>query len=89
RALEAQLERDTLPLSEFIQQVRNKPRVPGTAVYVTSRLDMVPVPLLHTLKHNKVLHERIVLLRVATLNIPRVASDHRLIRTDLDGNFHT
>ena len=89
RALEAQLERDTLPLSEFIQQVRNKPRVPGTAVYVTSRLDMVPVPLLHNLKHNKVLHERIVLLRVATLNIPRVASDHRLIRTDLDGNFHT
>ena len=59
------LERDTFSLTSFIGQVHNKTRVPGTAVYVTSRVDVVPVPLLHNLKHNKVLHERIVLLRVA------------------------
>jgi KUP system potassium uptake protein len=52
-----QLERDTLPLADFIRQMRGKARVPGTAVYMTSRLDMVPVPLLHNLKHNKVLHQ--------------------------------
>src|ERR1700677_2153431 len=58
-ALLRQLERDTYPLSDFIGRVNTKTRVPGTAVYMTSRLDIVPVPLLHNLKHNKVLHERI------------------------------
>ena len=72
-ALLRTLERDTLPLSEFHRAGSDKTRVPGTAVYMTSRLDVVPVPLLHNLKHNKVLHERIVLLHVVTANIPRVA----------------
>jgi hypothetical protein len=45
---------------------------------MTSRVDMVPVPLLHNLKHNKVLHQRVVLLHVATENIPRVARERRL-----------
>jgi KUP system potassium uptake protein len=58
-ALARKLERDTLPLKEFIAQVHSKARVTGTAVYMTSRLDVVPVPLLHNLKHNKVLHERV------------------------------
>jgi K+ potassium transporter len=39
---------------------------------------MVPVPLLHNLKHNKVLHQRIVLLHVVTANIPRVPPERRL-----------
>ena len=82
------LERDTLPLSSFIKQVHEKPRVPGTAVYMTSRVDVVPVPLLHNLKHNKVLHERIVLLRVVTDNVPRVAPARRLETADLGGNFY-
>ena len=50
----------------------SKTRVAGTAVYLTSRIDVVPVPLLHNFKHNKVLHKRIVLLHVVTRNIPRV-----------------
>ena len=82
------LERDTLPLADFIANVRAKPRVPGTAVYVTSRVDVVPVPLLHNLKHNKVLHTRIVLLRVVTENIPRVAPERRIEVTDLGDDFH-
>ena len=49
---------------------------------------MVPVPLLHNLKHNKVLHERIVLLQVLTANIPRVSRDRRLEVTHLGDNFH-
>jgi KUP system potassium uptake protein len=88
-ALEAQLERDTLPLADFIGQMRTKARVPGTAVYMTSRLDMVPVPLLHNLKHNKVLHQRIVLLHVVTANIPRVPPERRLELRNLGDNFHT
>jgi KUP system potassium uptake protein len=76
-ALLHKLERDTLPLANFIAQLRAKDRVPGTAVYLTSRVDVVPVPLLHNLKHNKVLHARIVLLHVVTENIPRVPSQRR------------
>jgi KUP system potassium uptake protein len=88
-ALDQQLERDTLPLADFIGQMRGKARVPGTAVYMTSRLDMVPVPLLHNLKHNKVLHQRVVLLHVVTANIPRVPPDRRLVLRDLGDNFYT
>ena len=83
------LERDTLPLKSFIAQVHDKMRVRGTAVYMTSRTDVVPVPLLHNLKHNKVLHERIILLRVLTENIPRVRSERRIEVGDLADNFHS
>jgi KUP system potassium uptake protein len=88
-ALIRRLERDTLPLESFIRQVQSKGRVPGTAVYLTSRIDMVPVPLLHNLKHNKVLHERIVLLHVVTRHIPRVPPDKRIDVVHLGGNFHS
>jgi KUP system potassium uptake protein len=69
--------------------MRKKERIPGTAVYLTSRLDMVPVPLLHNLKHNRVLHHRIVLLHVVTANIPWVPPERRLKLTDLGDNFYT
>ncbi len=88
-AVVRQLERDTYPVSDFIGQMHTKTRVPGTAVYLTSRLDMVPVPLLHNLKHNKVLHQRIVLLHVATANIPRVAPQERIEVAHLGDEFHT
>jgi KUP system potassium uptake protein len=87
-ALLRKLERDTFPLSDFIRQVHDKTRVAGTAVYMTSRIDVVPVPLLHNLKHNKVLHERIVLLHVVTDNIPRVAPGRRIEGTPLGDNFY-
>jgi KUP system potassium uptake protein len=87
-ALLHKLERDTLPLSSFIAGVHEKSRVPGTAVYLTSRLDMVPVPLLHNLKHNKVLHSRIVLLHIVTENIPRVPHERRIEVVHLGDNFH-
>ena len=88
-ALLRQLERDTYPLSDFIAQVHTKTRVPGTALYMTTGLDIVPVPLLHNLKHNKVLHERIVLLRVATENIPRIAPEQHVEVAPLGDNFYT
>lgn len=87
-AMLLQLERDTVPLDGFIAQVHTKARVPGTAVYLTSRTDVVPVPLLHNLKHNKVLHQRIVLLRVVIANYPRIARSRRLEVIHLADNFH-
>jgi KUP system potassium uptake protein len=88
-ALAKKLERDTLSLREFIAGVHTKARVAGTAVYMTSRIDVVPVPLLHNLKHNKVLHQRIVLLRVVTERIPRVRPDNRVDVVHLGDNFHS
>jgi KUP system potassium uptake protein len=88
-ALAKKLERDTLPLQEFIAGVQAKARVAGTAVYMTGRVDVVPVPLLHNLKHNKVLHQRIVLLRVVAERIPRVRPDDRIEVVHLGDNFHS
>ena len=88
-AMLQKLERDTLPLADFIRQIGDKSRVPGTAVYLTSRTDVVPVPLLHNLKHNKVIHQRVVLLHVVTENVPRIAADQRIQVTHLMGNFHS
>lgn len=85
--MRAALERDTLPIPSFIAQFRGKPRVKGTAVYMSSRSDVVPVPLLHNLKHNKVLHERIVLLHVETEQIPRVDPSRRVESTTLEDDF--
>jgi KUP system potassium uptake protein len=86
--LERKLERDTLPLDGFIKSTHDKTRVAGTAVYLTSRTDVVPVPLLHNFKHNKVLHKRIVLLHVVTRNIPRVPAAQRVEVTHLADDFH-
>ena len=88
-ALLRKLERDTYPLSDFIAQVHGKTRVPGTAIYMTSRVDVVPVPLLHNLKHNKVLHERIVLMHVVTENVPRISPARRIEAAHLGDNFHS
>jgi KUP system potassium uptake protein len=87
-AMRAALGRDTYPLTDFIAKFKGKERVPGTAVYLTSRTDVVPVSLLHNLKHNKVLHKRIVLLNVVTEHVPRVHATERVECTDFDDDFH-
>ena len=63
-----------MPLDLFIESIGASPppRVPGTAVFLTSTPDRVPHALLHNLKHNKVLHERVVFLTIVTRDIPRV-----------------
>jgi KUP system potassium uptake protein len=69
------LAEDAMPLDLFIQSIEASPptRVPGTAVFLTSTQNRVPHALLHNLKHNKVLHQRIVLLTVVMRDIPFVA----------------
>ncbi|MBK9116630.1 MAG: potassium transporter Kup [Betaproteobacteria bacterium] len=78
------LAEDALPLDVFIQSIEVAPptRVEGTAVFMTSTPNRVPHALLHNLKHNKVLHERVVFLTVVIRDIPYVPSDERIeIRT--------
>jgi KUP system potassium uptake protein len=84
----AALERDTFPIASFITQMADKTRVRGTAVYLTGRTDVVPVPLLHNLKHNKILHERIVLLHVENEQTPRIDPAARVETSRIDGEFY-
>ncbi len=52
-------------------------RVPGTAVYMSPHFGWIPTVLLHNLKHNKVLHERVVFLTIIDEDVPRVADRER------------
>jgi KUP system potassium uptake protein len=87
-AMRKALERDTFPLDEFIRKFEGKPRTPGTAIYLSGRDDVAPVPLLHNLKHNKALHERIVFLRVVTEHSPRIAPSKRVETRALGDEFY-
>ena len=84
------LYRDAPPLASFLTSLAQRPaaRVAGTAVFLTGNPDVVPRALLHNLKHNKVLHERVVVLKVSTAEIPRVADAERVEVEHLSGNFH-
>ena len=90
KVLFERLSEDALPLKEFIQSIELAPpvRVEGTAVFLTSTPDRVPHALLHNLKHNKVLHERVVFLTVVTREIPFVAPDERIEVEELGCDFY-
>ncbi|MFI5021303.1 MAG: potassium transporter Kup [Alphaproteobacteria bacterium] len=87
----AQRSKNALPLDTFLKSIRpgHPERVPGTAIFMTGNIDQVPAAMLHNLKHNKVLHERVVLMTVQTEDIPRVPEEQRLEIRHLDHNFHT
>ncbi len=80
-----------LPLATLIDTLNpDRPvRVPGTAIYMTARVGNVPAALLHNMKHNKVLHERNVLMTVRTEDVPRLPEGERLEIHHLGKNFHT
>ena len=84
------LAEDAMPLDLFIQSIEASPptRVPGTAIFLTSTPNRVPHALLHNLKHNKVLHERVVFLTVVMRDIPYVPDEERGEVTDLGCNFY-
>jgi KUP system potassium uptake protein len=74
----------------FLERADKTPiRVAGTAVFVTPRLDQVPGSLLHNLKHNKVLHERVIFLRVDVQDVPFVPAEKRLTVKKLGKGFYT
>ncbi|HEY6599309.1 MAG TPA: potassium transporter Kup [Pseudomonadales bacterium] len=79
----------SLPLDDFIESIELDPpvRVPGTAVFLTSAVNRVPHSLLHNLKHNKVLHERVVFLTIVTRDIPYVTAEERFELQPLGGDF--
>ena len=87
--LQAIVRENTLQMDLFLSDVvrRKPPRVPGTAVFLTSDVSGAPPVLLHHLKHNKVLHERVILMSVVTEEIPSVDEDDRVECSELGEGF--
>ena len=87
--LTAKTRRDSVPLVDLMEILRARAphRAPGTAIFLTSDPDMTPVALMHNLKHNKVLHERNVILTVRTGDTPRIADDDRVKIEKVNDDF--
>jgi KUP system potassium uptake protein len=81
--------RDSVPLLELsdILRARSPHRAPGTAIFLTSDPDVAPVALMHNLKHNKVLHEKNIILTVHTAETPRVDDEKRVVIEPVDDHF--
>ncbi len=78
----------SVPLEIFIKSAApSAPRVPNTAVFMTSTTDGVPPALLHNLKHNMVLHERNILLTLDSEDVPHVPQDKRIETRDYGQGF--
>jgi KUP system potassium uptake protein len=80
---------ESLPLNLFLDRAdKSTTRVAGLAVFLSSRTDIVPGALLHNLKHNKVLHERVVIANVMVEDTPLVAPDQRIEVEKLGKGFY-
>jgi KUP system potassium uptake protein len=81
--------RDSIPMADLIRMMgKSKPtRVPGTAVFLTGDPNAAPSALMHNLKHNKVLHERVVIMNVVTKPTPRVSEANRFEIEQLSPDF--
>jgi KUP system potassium uptake protein len=81
--------RDSVPMKDLADILKNRAphRVAGTAIFLTSDPDVAPVALMHNLKHNKVLHEKNIILTVETAETPRVKDDDRLKLEPLGADF--
>jgi KUP system potassium uptake protein len=91
RALGERLRASALPIAPFIADLATHDiiRVPGTAVFMTGNPDAVPPSLLHHFKHNKSLHERVLLLSIVTEHVPGVRRRERVEVRELgQGMFH-
>jgi KUP system potassium uptake protein len=88
--LYSMLKNEAMAIDPFIEAVGAHPplRVSGTAIFMTPNLDGVPHAMLHNLKHNKVLHEKMVLLTVKFLDYPHTSNEERVTVEDLPNEFY-
>ncbi|MEO8530446.1 MAG: potassium transporter Kup [Deltaproteobacteria bacterium] len=87
----ARTRKTMVSLSSFIHNMAKSSvvRVPGVAFFLTSDMQAVPPALLHNLKHNRVLHEKNVVITVEVADTPRVPEDERIELTEIDEHFST
>lgn len=89
KVLAQSLKEKGMALTDFLEQIKKNPpiRVPGTALYMSGDPWGVPIPMLHNLKHNKVLHEEVGILTIKTLEVPFVPKDERISIEELGPQF--
>ena len=89
RLLEQKTHRDSIPTRDLIRMLeKSKPtKVQGTAIFLTSDPEVTPSALMHNLKHNKVIHERVFIICVRTEAVPRVVSTSRYEIEKLSDDF--
>jgi KUP system potassium uptake protein len=80
----------SLPLEDLLKSLElgSVARVPGTAIFMTSESEGTPVVLLHHLKHNKVLHQQVILLSIVTREVPEVPQQNRIKLESLSNGMH-
>ena len=78
RMVSDEMAKQSIPMSDFLHSIDDVHRIYGTAIFMTSAKDGVPPALLHNLKHNQVLHERVVLVTVQTTDTPTVNDMERI-----------
>jgi KUP system potassium uptake protein len=89
RLLRDRVVNESVQLPDFVHSLLAHPphRVEGTAVFLTAHIDFVPVALLHNLKHNRVLHERVIFLKLSIWDVPYVRDEERLTVSELGSNI--
>jgi len=88
--LNRKLQRERLPVELFLDELaENKlPRVPGTAIFMTISPSGIPMTLLHHVKHNHMLHEKVVLLTIRSVGVPMISARERVTVEDLGQGFY-
>jgi KUP system potassium uptake protein len=87
--LASRFDRERLPVVGFLNSIEAHPpqRVPGTAIFMNGDPGGIPRALLHNLKHNRILHERVLLMTVETEEIPYVSPEDRVLVEELGDGF--
>jgi KUP system potassium uptake protein len=90
QVLQQRLSEIAVPLPLLLGDIAAEPpvRVAGTAIFMTAQPEGVPYTLLHNLRHNHVLHERVIFLTIRSLEIPRVAEDERVTVEPITDGFY-
>ena len=88
KLLSTHLRDGAMPINVFLQGLPDINRVPGTAIFLTSNPEGTPPALLHNLKHNKVMHDTVILLTVNTLDRPTVPLEERLRIDEIGERFY-
>ena len=80
----------SIKIKNFLSQIKKNPpkRVPGTAIFFVPNIEVVPMALINNLKHNQILHKRIVFMHLISTNFPKLRDDERVIVKHYSNNFY-
>ncbi len=81
----------SIKIKNFLSQIKKNPpkRVTGTAIFFVPNIEVVPMALINNLKHNQILHKRIVFMHLSSTNFPKLRDDERVIVKHYSNNFYS